>query len=41
MADSVLKIGPESPKENRLGLKATDYSGGKSTMFVTVPSSSR
>src|SRR5881296_3651267 len=32
MADSTLKIGPEPPKENRLGLKATDYSGGKSTL---------
>jgi 2-oxoglutarate ferredoxin oxidoreductase subunit beta len=32
MADSVLKIGTEAPKENRLGLKATDYSGGKSTL---------
>jgi 2-oxoglutarate ferredoxin oxidoreductase subunit beta len=32
MADSVLKIGPEAPKENRLGLKAADYSGGKSTL---------
>src|SRR5207245_3400636 len=32
MADSVLKIGTEPPKENRLGLKATDYSGGKSTL---------
>jgi 2-oxoglutarate/2-oxoacid ferredoxin oxidoreductase subunit beta len=32
MADSVLKIGAEPPKENRLGLKATDYSGGKSTL---------
>ena len=32
MADSTLKIGSEAPKENRLGLKATDYSGGKSTL---------
>jgi len=32
MAESVLKIGTEAPKENRLGLKATDYSGGKSTL---------
>ena len=32
MADSTLKIGPEAPKENRIGLKATDYSGGKSTL---------
>ena len=32
MAESTLKIGPEAPKENRLGLKATDYSGGKSTL---------
>ena len=32
MADSVLKIGAEAPKENRLGLKAADYSGGKSTL---------
>jgi 2-oxoglutarate/2-oxoacid ferredoxin oxidoreductase subunit beta len=32
MADSTLKIGPEAPKENRLGLKATDYAGGKSTL---------
>src|SRR3982751_2801232 len=32
MADSTLKIGTEAPKENRLGLKATDYSGGKSTL---------
>jgi 2-oxoglutarate ferredoxin oxidoreductase subunit beta len=32
MADSVLKLGPEAPKENRLGLKAADYSGGKSTL---------
>jgi 2-oxoglutarate ferredoxin oxidoreductase subunit beta len=27
-----MKIGTEAPKENRLGLKATDYSGGKSTL---------
>src|ERR1043166_1837283 len=32
MADSVLKIGTEVPKENRLGMKATDYAGGKSTL---------
>jgi 2-oxoglutarate ferredoxin oxidoreductase subunit beta len=32
MADSVLKIGSEVPKENRLGLKAADYGGGKSTL---------
>ncbi len=32
MADSTLKIGPEPAKENRLGLKATDYSGGRSTL---------
>ncbi len=32
MAESTLKIGTEAPKENRLGLKATDYSGGKSTL---------
>ena len=32
MADSVLKSSTEVPKENRLGLKATDYSGGKSTL---------
>ena len=32
MADSTLKIGTEAPKENRLGLKATDYHGGKSTL---------
>jgi 2-oxoglutarate ferredoxin oxidoreductase subunit beta len=32
MAESVLKIGAEAPKENRLGLKATDYGGGKSTL---------
>jgi 2-oxoglutarate ferredoxin oxidoreductase subunit beta len=32
MADSVLKIGSEAPKENRLGLKSTDYQGGKSTL---------
>ncbi|HVT43078.1 MAG TPA: 2-oxoacid:ferredoxin oxidoreductase subunit beta [Thermoanaerobaculia bacterium] len=31
MAESVLK-GAEVPKENRLGLKATDYSGAKSTL---------
>ncbi|HEX9407146.1 MAG TPA: 2-oxoacid:ferredoxin oxidoreductase subunit beta [Thermoanaerobaculia bacterium] len=32
MAESVLKIGTEAPKENRLGMKATDYAGGKSTL---------
>ncbi len=32
MADSTLKIGAEPTKENRLGLKASDYSGGKSTL---------
>jgi len=32
MADSVLKSATEVPKENRIGLKATDYSGGKSTL---------
>src|SRR5882724_12748219 len=32
MAESVLKTTTEVPKENRLGLKATDYSGGKSTL---------
>jgi 2-oxoglutarate ferredoxin oxidoreductase subunit beta len=32
MAESTLKIGTEVPKENRLGLKAADYSGGKSTL---------
>jgi 2-oxoglutarate/2-oxoacid ferredoxin oxidoreductase subunit beta len=32
MADSVLKLGGEVPKENRLGLKALDYQGGKSTL---------
>ncbi|HEX7152438.1 MAG TPA: 2-oxoacid:ferredoxin oxidoreductase subunit beta [Thermoanaerobaculia bacterium] len=33
MADSTLKLGStEAIKENRLGLKATDYSGGKSTL---------
>jgi 2-oxoglutarate ferredoxin oxidoreductase subunit beta len=32
MADSTLKIGSEAPKENRLGLKALDYGGGKSTL---------
>jgi 2-oxoglutarate/2-oxoacid ferredoxin oxidoreductase subunit beta len=33
MADSTLKIGTaEVPKENRVGLKTTDYSGGKSTL---------
>ena len=32
MAESVIKVGPEAPKENRVGLKATDYQGGKSTL---------
>ncbi len=33
MAESTLKIGTaEVPKENRIGLKATDYHGGKSTL---------
>ena len=32
MADSVLKIGGDVPKENRIGLKAADYGGGKSTL---------
>jgi 2-oxoglutarate ferredoxin oxidoreductase subunit beta len=32
MAESTLKVGTEAPKENRLGLKALDYSGGKSTL---------
>jgi 2-oxoglutarate ferredoxin oxidoreductase subunit beta len=33
MADSTLKLGSgEAVKENRLGLKPTDYSGGKSTL---------
>src|SRR5436305_4927039 len=32
MAESVLKIGPEAPKENRLGMKALEYQGGKSTL---------
>ncbi|MCU1350096.1 MAG: thiamine pyrophosphate enzyme, C-terminal binding domain protein, partial [Acidobacteria bacterium] len=33
MAESTLKTrNTEVPKENRLGLKATDYSGGKSTL---------
>jgi 2-oxoglutarate ferredoxin oxidoreductase subunit beta len=33
MADSTLKVTTaEAPKENRIGLKATDYSGGKSTL---------
>ncbi|MBV8516446.1 MAG: 2-oxoacid:ferredoxin oxidoreductase subunit beta [Acidobacteria bacterium] len=33
MADSTLKIGAATvPTENRLGLKATDYHGGKSTL---------
>ena len=32
MAESTLKIGPEPPRENKLGLKALDYGGGKSTL---------
>ena len=32
MADSVLKMGAEPAKENRIGLKALDYGGGKSTL---------
>jgi 2-oxoglutarate ferredoxin oxidoreductase subunit beta len=32
MAESTLKIGTEAPKENRLGMKALDYQGGKSTL---------
>src|SRR3954451_10590065 len=32
MAESTLKTTAEAPKENRLGLKAADYSGGKSTL---------
>src|SRR3954466_14443689 len=32
MAESTLKIGPDAPKENKLGLKALDYGGGKSTL---------
>ena len=32
MADSVLKTAGDVPKENRLGLKALDYGGGKSTL---------
>ncbi|HEV7921131.1 MAG TPA: 2-oxoacid:ferredoxin oxidoreductase subunit beta [Thermoanaerobaculia bacterium] len=32
MAESVIKIGTEVPKENRLGLKALDYGGLKSTL---------
>src|SRR5436309_9751889 len=32
MAESTLKIGTEPPKENKLGLKALDYGGGKSTL---------
>jgi 2-oxoglutarate ferredoxin oxidoreductase subunit beta len=32
MADSVLKTTAEVPKENRLGLKALDYQGAKSTL---------
>jgi 2-oxoglutarate ferredoxin oxidoreductase subunit beta len=32
MAESTLKIGSEPAKENKLGLKALDYGGGKSTL---------
>ncbi|HEX9163737.1 MAG TPA: 2-oxoacid:ferredoxin oxidoreductase subunit beta [Thermoanaerobaculia bacterium] len=32
MADSTLKLGGEPAKENRIGLKATDYQGGRSTL---------
>jgi len=32
MADSVIKTTAEVPKENRIGLKASDYQGGKSTL---------
>src|SRR5258707_9725849 len=32
MADSTLKTTTEVPKENRVGLKAADYGGGKSTL---------
>ncbi|MGZ5477460.1 MAG: 2-oxoacid:ferredoxin oxidoreductase subunit beta, partial [Thermoanaerobaculia bacterium] len=32
MAESTLKIGSETGKENKLGLKALDYGGGKSTL---------
>ncbi len=32
MAESTFKIGTEAPKENRLGMKALDYQGGKSTL---------
>src|SRR5882724_11588683 len=32
MADSTLKTTTEAPKENRAGLKAADYGGGKSTL---------
>lgn len=32
MADSTIKTTGEAPKENRIGLKATDYHGGKSTL---------
>ena len=32
MVDSVLKMGTEPAKENRIGLKALDYGGGKSTL---------
>ena len=32
MAESTLKLGTEAPKENRLGMKALDYQGGKSTL---------
>lgn len=32
MADSTLKTSGDVPKENRIGLKALDYGGGKSTL---------
>src|SRR5947208_6449686 len=32
MAESTLKIGPDAPKENKLGLKALDHGGGKATL---------
>jgi len=32
MAESTLKTAGEVPKENRIGLKAADYGGGKSTL---------
>jgi 2-oxoglutarate ferredoxin oxidoreductase subunit beta len=32
MAESTMKIGTDAPKENRVGLKAADYQGGKSTL---------